>query len=240
MSADNVRPLTRKQREELKGYISRSTEWFRAFVFMLALGIALLLARVANAILVAIVPSIRDDLWWVAAVLLVGVAVFLIARHWSGEKTFRANVRKDLAEGVVTVWPIVAVEAIEVAEGEDEGPSYFILTGEVPSSPEGEDEGPSYFILTGDGRTALLWGQYLERYKRRGFPWTEFEILEAPHSRTFFGLVRVGDKLEPSLRRGPLSWEEFKRYGDMNADYQFIDAEFDVLKKDFAALGRDN
>ena len=184
MSADNVRPLTRKQREELKGYISRSTEWFRAFVFMLALGIALLLARVANAILVAIVPSIRDDLWWVAAVLLVGVAVFLIARHWSGEKTFRANVRKDLAEGVVTVWPIVAVEAIEVAEG--------------------EDEGPSYFILTGDGRTALLWGQYLERYKRRGFPWTEFEILEAPHSRTFFGLVRVGDKLEPSLRRAKL------------------------------------
>ncbi len=39
---------------------------------------------------------------------------------------------------------------------------------------EQEDEGPSFFIKTVDGQVILFTGQYLNRLKARGFPWKPF------------------------------------------------------------------
>ena len=216
MGDADLRPLSRTQREELKGYIHWSTQLFRLFLFIVAMGIVSLLAKLAHAAFLTIVPSAGHDAWWLVPTFLVSVGLFVLSGRWTGGGHFRRAVRTDLAEGVVKAQRIAAVDAISV--------------------PEGEDEGPTYFIHTDDGKTLLLWGQYLETYQRRGFPWTEFEIVEAPHSRVFFGLVRIGDQLQPTLRPSPLSWEECKRYGDINAEFQFIDAPFETLKENFAAL----
>jgi hypothetical protein len=100
---------------------------------------------------------------------------------------------------------------------------------------EGQEEGPSFFILTSDGRTMIFAGQYLDRYKGKGFPWKEFEILEAPESGIFFGLVPCGEPLRPSLRRSPFSDDELKRFG---ADkYAILDVPFEALKREFRAAG---
>jgi len=91
-------------------------------------------------------------------------------------------------------------------------------------------QGPAYFILTSDGRTLLVAFQDLSRYKSRGFPWTEFEIIEAPRSGIFFAIKKVGEKLKPSHTRPPFSWEEHKRLG-FNTYYQLLDLEFSKLKE---------
>jgi hypothetical protein len=63
------------------------------------------------------------------------------------------------------------------------------------------------------GNTMLFAGQYLARLKGKGFPWRAFDIVEAPESRIFFGINPAGDRLQPSIKRPPFSWEEAKRLG---------------------------
>jgi hypothetical protein len=76
----------------------------------------------------------------------------------------------------------------------------------------------------------LMAGQYLERYRRRGFPWSTFLIEAAPHSGKFFRLRRTGERLPPSSTRPAFSWPELKSFGDMNAHYWFLDRDFESLR----------
>jgi hypothetical protein len=140
----------------------------------------------------------------------VGLWLYRVAGRGTGGPQFRAAVRVDIARGVAAAHRVVAVDAIEVEEQ--------------------EDEGPTYFLLTDDGKTMVFSGQYLESYKRKGFPWTTFEILEGPESKVFFGLVPDGARLAPSLRRGPLSWEEYKQFVSGSRNYAILDVAFDALK----------
>jgi hypothetical protein len=96
---------------------------------------------------------------------------------------------------------------------------------------EVEDCGPCYLLLTRDGRTLLFDGQYLEAYRRRGFPWTSFEIREAPESRVLFGLRGVGERLVPSVRVPSLSFAERKALGSFNKSYQTVEVDFAALKE---------
>jgi len=66
---------------------------------------------------------------------------------------------------------------------------------------------------------------------RRGFPWTAFEILEAPQSRLFIGLAKAGDKLTPTRRAEPLTWEETKTFGVLDGKYRVLDLDFTSLKR---------
>jgi hypothetical protein len=127
-------------------------------------------------------------------------------------------VQEDIAGGVAAVRRVSAMDAIGVEEVKDSGPAYFILTRE--------------------GRTLYVGFQELDRYKSRGFPWTEFEFVEAPHSGTFFSIKKVGEKLKPSQVRPFLGWDEMKgiRGFDINKRYQLLDLDFAQLKHE--ASGR--
>lgn len=156
-------------------------------------------------------PVFRSPLWWIVPSVVVGVLLYRVAGRGTGGPKFRAAVRADIARGVTAAHRVVVVDAIEVEEQ--------------------EDEGPAYFVLTADGKTMVFAGQYLEGYKRKGFPWKAFEILEAPESKVFFGLVPDGARLAPSLRRGPLTWEEHKRFVAGSRNYAILDVAFEALKE---------
>lgn len=200
------RPMNRHQRKELQGYVATSTTLFRGALFILSVGVTGLASRsVAYRF-----PLIQEGLWLLAPII-VGVLLLRSSRNWTGGPDFRRKVRQDLAGGVAAVRRVCAVDAIEVEEA--------------------EDEGPAYFILTRDGQTLHVAFQELARYKSRGFPWTEFEFIEAPQSRTFFSIKKLGEKLEPSQIQPPHNWSDVKQPGGFNKHYQVLDIEFEKLKE---------
>ena len=200
------RPMDRHQRKELQGYVSTSAMLFRAALFVLAVGLTGLVSRsVAHEL------SLIQEGFWLLAPIVVGLLLLHSSRNWTGGPDFRRKIRQDLAGGVAAVRRVSAVDAIEVEEA--------------------EDEGPAYFILTRDGQTLHVAFRELARYKSRGFPWTEFEFIEAPQSNTFFSIKKVGETLEPSQVQPPLNWSEMKRLGGFNKHYQVLDIEFEKLKE---------
>ena len=198
--------MDRHQRKELQGYVAPSTTLFRGALFILAVGVTGLVSRsVAHR-----VPLIQEGLWLLAPIA-VGLLLLRSSRNWTGGPDFRRKVRQDLAGGLAAVRRVSAVDAIEIEEA--------------------EDEGPGYFILTRDGQTLHVAFQDLARYKSRGFPWTEFEFIEAPHSNTFFSIKKIGEKLEPSQVQPPHNWGDLKRLGGFNKHYMVLDIEFEKLKE---------
>lgn len=201
-----LRPISKRRLAELRGYVAWSTTFFRsaAFVAVVA-GFAWMLRAVLARFDVGVVAA------WLLPSLALAALLYALAGRWTGGRAFRAAVRKDLAGGVAAAHLVVALDAIQVEEG--------------------EDEGPGFFVLCDDGRTLLFAGQYLGPYRRKGFPWTRFEILEAPESKVFFGLVPQGEKLAPSARRPPFTWEEFKQFARGKREYSVINVDFAALKK---------
>jgi hypothetical protein len=204
-----LRPLSRKETAELRGYVAIGIGLFRVVLFLAAVALAGLLLRALQRLF----PVLGDYPWWAVPTGLGAWALYRASSRWTGGRDFRARVRRDLAGGSLAVRKVQALDAIEVEEQ--------------------EDEGPSYFILTQDGRTILFSGQYLDRYRGKGFPWTSFEILEAPESGVFFGLRSLGERLAPS-RRPPFGWEERKALGSFNRNYQVVDVDFPSLKREAA------
>jgi hypothetical protein len=202
------RPISKRRLAELRGYVAWSTTFFRALLFLAAVGGFGWLLRALHLRLGR--PLSDSELVWLLPTLALGVALYIVAGRWTGGRALRAAVRKDLAGGVAAVHRVVALDAVEVEEG--------------------EDEGPSFFLLTEDGRTLLFTGQYLGPYKRKGFPWKSFEILEAPASKMFFGLMPRGEKLTPGARRAPFSRAEFKKFASFKGSYAVVDVDFEALK----------
>jgi hypothetical protein len=202
------RPISKRRLKELRGYVAWSTQLGRAALFAAAIAaLAWLLRRVHAAFGH---PLGDSELVWILPALAVAVALYLVAGRWTGGAGFRAAVRKDIEGGVAAVHHLVAVDAVEVEEG--------------------EDEGPSFFVRTDDGAVYLFTGQDLAAYKRKGFPWKSFEILEAPASKMFFGLIARGEKLAPSVSRPPFTWEEYKAFARIKGPYALVDIDFDALK----------
>jgi hypothetical protein len=202
------RPISKRRLAELRGYVAWGITLFRGAVFIAVVGAFAWFLRSVHARLGH--PLTESELVWILPTLALAAALYAISGRWTGGRAFRAAVRNDLAGGVAAVHSIVALDAVEVEEG--------------------EDEGPSYFILTEDGSTLLFTGQYLGPYKRKGFPWRSFEILEAPHSKRFFGLIARGEKLSPSAQRPPFTWEEFKEFARAIREYGVVDVDFAALK----------
>lgn len=205
------RPLNRRQLQELRGYVALSTTIGRTALFLVGVGLVGLLSW---AFARQLIPSAGH--WWSLAPLTFGAWVFRAAGRWTGGPEFRRLVKRDIAGGVAAVRRVSAVDAIEIEEAEDEGPSYFILTNQ--------------------GLTLYIGFQELDRHKSRGFPWTEFEIVEAPNSGTFFSLRKTGGKLEPSAARRQLPWGELKQIG-FNKRYRILDVEFTKLKEQALTTG---
>ena len=205
------RPLSRRQVAELRGYVAASTAGGRALLFVALVGIAALLLRAIVRAASSMLPVLSHAAWWVAPTCLLGWFLYRRSSRWTGGPEFRRLVRRDLASGHLALHRVEAVDAVAFEEV--------------------ADCGPCYILLTKDGRTLLFDGQYLDAHRRRGFPWTSFEIREAPESGVFFGLRKAGERLKPSAVLPSLSFGERKALGSFNKSYQAVEVDFAALKE---------
>ena len=211
-----LRPLRRRQEDDLRGYVSWGPQVFRATVFVGVVGFVGWLLRSIQARVTSPGSPYAHAAWWVVPVVVLAAALYRVSRRWTGGRAFRARVRSDLARGMAAAHRVVISDAIEITEG--------------------RDEGPTYFVLTDDGKTMFFTGQYMDRLRRKGFPWKAFAILEAPDSKVLFDVVAEGEgeRLTPSMRRGPLTWQDVKKYGILRAKYGDLDVDFESLKRSLA------
>jgi hypothetical protein len=207
------KPLTKRQRQELAGYVTWGTSIFRAVLFLAVIAGFAWFVRAVLLRVGATYPAAAHPVWWILPSLALAAAVFRRSRRWTGGPTLRTGIRADLERGEVEIRRVTASEAIEVEPG--------------------EDEGPTFFLHVGDGKAMVFAGQYLEPFVRRGFPWAAFDILEAPVSRLFLGLVKTGDRLIPDRRPEPLTWEEAKKLGVLEGRYRVLDVDFAAVKRAF-------
>lgn len=203
------RPISKRRLAQLRGYVAWSTSLFRAALLIAVVGAFAWALRAVHLRLGR--PLADSELVWLLPSAALAIALYWIAGRWTGGRAFRAAVREDVASGMAAAHAVRAVDAVEVEEGEDEGPAYFVLTDQ--------------------GTTLLFCGQYLAPYQRKGFPWKEFEILEAPRSKIFFGLVPRGERLAPSARRPPFTWEEFKAFAQGKRGYAVVNVDFSAVKE---------
>jgi hypothetical protein len=204
-------PLSKRQQAELRGYVAWSITLFRGFLFLAGVGALGWFLRAVHARATEPGSFFGNDAWWAVPLFAFAGGLYVVSSRWTGGRRFRRAVRADLKGGVARVRRITVVDAIEVDEQ--------------------EDEGYAYFLLTDDGRTMLFAGQYLDTYKRKGFPWRAFDVIEAPVSERFLDIVRAGERLVPSARRPAFTWDEVKRFGALEK-YRFVDdVDFEALKK---------
>ena len=196
----STRPLTKQQRDELRALVAPSAVLFRAVLFILA---GLLVGKLFHVLQVLLGGS-EGVPWWLLPTAAVMLWLFLRAGRWTGGWKLRRRVRQDLAGGQASVLRIEAVSAIEIEEV--------------------EDEGPGFVVDTAAGDRVVFAGQYLASAKRRGFPWREFEILEAPSCGVFFGLRKLGEPLEVADRRPPLGLRQARELGLLDHSYVILDA----------------
>ena len=198
------RPMTAQQTAELRGYVLPGTFVGRIVLFVFASGFFAALLR-------SLVEHIHPGapiMWWAGPTAALLLFLSLRSHRWTGGPELRRQIKADLQNGVLQVHHVSVVEAIEIAEE--------------------EDEGPGYFLKTSDGRVLAFTGQYLDRLKLSGFPWKEFEIVEAPASKLCFSLKKTADSIAPSFIRAPLTSAEYKLYSGRN--YRELAVDFESLK----------
>jgi hypothetical protein len=199
------KPLSKRERAELQGYVSTSAIAGRAALFLLALVVLGAVSRRAQQWFQLPDPS------WLLPTVLVGILLYVRARRWTGGQELRRQIRLDLAANTALVHHIQARDALLFEEQ--------------------EDEGPVVIVLTDSGETLAFVGQDLARHVARGFPWRQFEIREAAHSRRFLGFERRGDPLPPSTVKPPLSWAQYNQLGLASGGrWQRIDIPFDHFR----------
>lgn len=191
------RPLSNRQRKELKGLVAVSTTLMRVALFVIVVGLlGVLLRRIQIELIDA--PPI-----WAIITVITGSAIYVRSRRWTGGKELRKRIREDLRAGVVRVTVIEPAVVTEIEER--------------------EDEGPSYIIETKTGESIMLTGQWLVWTKKKKFPWSKFEITEAPHSSHFFGVQNRGESIPVSAKRQALSFEQARDLGCFNHNYILLD-----------------
>jgi hypothetical protein len=199
-------PLTRRERKELQGYVSWTTSFLRVLLFLAVVAVvAALSMRLQRGL------RLPDWLWPIPTVAAT-IALFLLARRWTGGTRFRHDVRLDLEENSALVYGVQIVDAIVFEER--------------------EDEGPVVFVLTASGETLVFTGQDLARAVARGFPWREFEIRETAHSHRLLRLKKIGQPLTVSKIRPPLSAGAYHRLGLADVGrWQRLDVPFNELRQ---------
>ena len=88
-----------------------------------------------------------------------------------------------------------------------------------------EDEGVTIIVLTSDGETILFSSQEL----KESFPWKEFEIIEAPHSKILLNLRRLGDSIHPKEMYSLSDKVDLRDHEKMNGIYKVLDVDFHSL-----------
>jgi hypothetical protein len=198
-------PLTKRERAELVGYVSRSTVWSRALLFALALtAVAGLAFKFQRSLSI-------DQPVWIVPTALVGLTLYWRSRRWTGGRDLRARIRADLESNAAAVHILSVVDAIKVEEA--------------------EDEGPTFFLELDTGETVAIGGQFLDRVVTRGFPWRRFEIREGARSGLFLGLEGRGERIVPSLVKPPLSMATVRELGIGHVRWKILPVAFEDLRR---------
>jgi hypothetical protein len=198
-------PLTKRERAELVGYVSRSTVWSRAVLFALALtAVAGLAFKFQRSLSI-------DHPVWIVPTALVGLTLHWRSRRWTGGRDLRARIRADLESNTAAVHVLSVVDAIKVEEA--------------------EDEGPTFFLKLDTGETVAIGGQFLDRVVTRGFPWRRFEIREGARSGLFLGLEGRGERIVPSLVKPPLSMATVRELGIGHVRWKILPVAFEDLRR---------
>jgi hypothetical protein len=123
----------------------------------------------------------------------------------------RSSGRRDLEAGEVDETQFEVVDAIEVAEE--------------------EDEGRHFYLRLADGRVLFLSGQYLyEPVTSRRFPAARITVIRAPNSGIVLSMRPEGVFLAPSAVRPAFSEREHAR-GRVPEDGEILETDFDRLKR---------
>lgn len=190
--------LSQEQKEELKGYVLLSTSIVRILMFIIfVVGLSLLLQKMQHILLISKID------WWLIPTFVLSIYIIIYSKSWTGGQEFRQKVKDDLRQGQVKISIIDVDLVIEIKEE--------------------EDEGPSFIVVTKDGEKILLTGQDLYKYTDKQFPWSQFEVLEAPYSKVFFGLKQLGKPIVVNNRLPPFTYEQAKSLGCFEKDYIVLD-----------------
>jgi hypothetical protein len=120
-----------------------------------------------------------------------------------------ATYRAELADGVVEVTRYRALDAIAVAEA--------------------EDEGLSYFLRLEDGEVLFVSGQYLYEFEDTTFPSSLFEATRTPTTRILLNFRPLGQYLKPSTERPPFAEADWERFAILD-DGSLLDVPFESLR----------
>jgi hypothetical protein len=149
-------------------------------------------------------------------VLIVGVgglaAYFYLRRLFHrAAAADQSSGRRDLEAGEVDETRFEVVDAIEVAEE--------------------EDEGRHFYLRLADGRVLFLSGQYLdEDVASRRFPAARVTVIRAPESGIVLSMRAEGAYVAPSAVRPSFSEPERTR-GRIPDDGEILETDFDRLRR---------
>jgi hypothetical protein len=208
-----TRPPTDEEQRLLRTPVVSPHGWWTGIVSAVCLFVvAVLMVLLASPLLpLAAVPRLALG---VGGLSFLAWYAHVQSRERRALRRMREAAARDVAAGLVSTTTYVVRDAVAVEEG--------------------EDEGPSYYLLLEDGRTLFLSGQYLYEPAERGFPWTSFEIVRRQVSGGALGVVRRGAPLAPSRTRRPFSEDEY-RSGAVPDDGAVAPRDFDALKNGGAA-----
>lgn len=200
--------MTARQRSELQSVVSPVTSVARVGLYFVAVGLVGLVLRGLQASF-----GLKTEIpFWMVPTLILGGLLYVRGGRWTGGPELRGKIRQDLERGEVIHHRVRVVDALE--------------------APEVEDEGPVFFLVEEDGATLFFAGQELARYKRRGFPWAEFEIIISPVTGQFFKLRSLGDSFLEVRQRAPLSFSEGKALGVSNANFGVLEMSLEELEEE--------
>jgi hypothetical protein len=149
-------------------------------------------------------------------VLVVGVGglagyVYLRRLFRRAAAADRSSGQRDLEAGQVDETEFQVVDAIEVAEG--------------------EDEGRHFYLRLADRRVLFLSGQYLyEDVASRRFPAARITVIRAPESGIVLSMRAEGPYVAPSAIR-PSFTERDRARGRIPDDGEILETDFDRLRR---------
>ena len=191
------RPFTKKEREELESYVALYIQLLRAALFLVFVVIVGALFRAVEFGLSG------NGYYFLVPTAIVAALIYFRSKRWTGGAELRRKIREDLKVGQAKVLVLEPTTVVEIEEVEDEGPSYII-----------EDK---------SGETVLLTGQHLDEAKRKRFPWSRIEIVEAPHSSMFLSVKKAGSPIPVTSKRAALSYDVAKQLGCLDRSYIILD-----------------
>jgi hypothetical protein len=203
------RPLTPRERDELRAIVRGSSDWTSDVTgagCLFAIGVA------ASTVLIRWLdlPRARWERTGFAVSAAIAMAVLVYMRRQLARVPRDRSPQKDLVRGEAEVTTYEVVDAIQVEER--------------------EDEGSQYYLKLVDGTVVFLAGQYLYDVEaQHRFPSTRVVVTRAPVSRVALDIDCPGTAVPPSARRPPFSDRELGS-GAVPDDGEVVTVDFEDLR----------